>query len=132
MRDEELEALRERKLTELQSKLEGPATPSIPVEIDSAATLTRLVEDHPLVIVDFHAEWCGPCKQQAPILEQLAGEDKVSVAKVDIDQHQQLAQSQQVRSVPTLIVFREGTPTERLVGVQSLDTLRRLIEQHTA
>ena len=72
------------------------------------------------VVVDFWAEWCGPCKMIAPILEDIAAEQagKLRVAKLNIDEHPDLARRYGVMSIPTLIVFREGEPVKRLVGAK--------------
>ncbi len=70
-----------------------------------------------LVLVDFFATWCGPCKMLMPVVEELSGErTDVKVYKVDIDQHRQLALSSVVRSVPTLILFKDGKEVGRNVG----------------
>lgn len=70
----------------------------------------QLVSGSTPVLVDFHAEWCGPCKMQAPILKDVARElgDSVRILKIDIDKNQELASRYQVRSVPTLLLFHQG------------------------
>lgn len=72
------------------------------------------------VIVDFWAEWCGPCKMIAPILEEIAGEQagKVRIAKVNVDENPELARRFDVMSIPTLIVFKDGSPQKRMVGAK--------------
>src|SRR6059058_1880169 len=72
------------------------------------------------VIVDFWAEWCGPCKMIAPILEEIAGEQtgKVRVAKLNVDDNPNAARRFDVMSIPTLIVFQDGQPVKRMVGAK--------------
>ncbi len=72
------------------------------------------------VVVDFWAEWCGPCKMIAPILNEIADEQdgKVKIAKVNVDENPQLARDFDVMSIPTLIVFKDGTPKRRLIGAK--------------
>ena len=72
------------------------------------------------VLVDFWAEWCGPCKMIAPVLEELAGEQagKLRIAKVDVDENQGLARQYGVQSIPTMIVFKDGVEVHRLVGAR--------------
>ena len=72
------------------------------------------------VLVDFWAEWCGPCKMVAPVLEEIAGEhgDKLTVAKLNIDENPQIARDYQVMSIPTMTVFQGGKPVKSIIGAK--------------
>jgi thioredoxin 1 len=72
------------------------------------------------VVVDFWATWCGPCKMVAPVLDEIAGEnkDKLTVAKLDIDANPSTARDYQVMSIPTMIVFQDGKPVKQIVGAK--------------
>ena len=78
------------------------------------------------VLVDFWAEWCGPCKMLAPILDELAEEYKgrVRIGKVNIDEYQELAAQYGIRSIPTLLLFKQGQVAEQLVGLRSKRDLK--------
>ncbi len=84
-----------------------------------------------LVIVDFWAEWCGPCKMIAPILEEIAGEqsDKLSIAKLNVDDNPDVARRFDVMSIPTLIVFKDGVPEKRLVGAKGKGQLLEELQE---
>lgn len=83
------------------------------------------------VLVDFYADWCGPCKQQEPILKQLTDRagDKVRVVKINVDKAQKAANQYQIRSIPTMIMFKDGKIVWRQSGVQPLQTLEGLVKQ---
>ena len=83
------------------------------VDVTDATFGTEVLESDKTVLVDFWAEWCGPCKMVAPVLDEIAGEnrDKLTVAKLDIDRNPAAARDYQVMSIPTMIVFQNGKPT---------------------
>jgi len=85
------------------------------------------------VLVDFWAEWCGPCKMIAPILDELADEfaGRLSIGKVDIDDQQKLASEYGVRAIPTLLLFQNGQVAEQIVGLRSKRDLKASFEKLT-
>ena len=86
------------------------------------------------VLVDFWAEWCGPCKMIAPVLDELATEfqGKVKIGKVNIDEHQGLAAQFGVRAIPTLLVLKNGQVAEQMVGAKSKRDLKASLDRATA
>lgn len=84
------------------------------------------------VLVDFWAEWCGPCKMIAPVVEEIAAEfeGQVQVGKLNVDENQGTPASLKVISIPTLIVFKGGQEVERSIGYKTKDELRRLLKKH--
>lgn len=84
------------------------------------------------VLVDFFATWCGPCKMMHPRLEELAGrvQGKARIIKIDIDKNRELAEQYGIRSVPTLIIFKNGDVKFRTAGVQSVDDLQAELEKY--
>jgi thioredoxin 1 len=122
---EDIEEIRERKREELTSRVESPDEP---IDVEGAAHLEELLEEHSVVLVDFYADWCGPCKMLAPTVAEIAAETDAAVLKVDIDAHQDLAAEYQVQGVPTLYLFEDGEVRERMVGVQDKATLTGKVE----
>ncbi|MBN1779307.1 MAG: thioredoxin [Candidatus Buchananbacteria bacterium] len=84
-----------------------------------------------VALVDFYADWCGPCRMQGPIVEKLAEEYKdkdVKIGKLDVDNSPMTAQKYQVMSIPTIIIFKDGNPAETLVGVQDKNVLAQKLD----
>lgn len=134
---EDIEEIRRQKLEELRNQAEtGDAeesaskSPSEPIYINGDTELSETVAEYDLVLADFYADWCGPCQMLEPIVETIAAETDATVAKIDIDANQQLAAEYGVQGVPTLVLFADGQPAERLVGMQDEAQLRSVIETH--
>ena len=84
-----------------------------------------------VALVDFWAEWCGPCKMQLPIIEEFSSEmeGKATIGKVNVDEELELAQSFGIQSIPTLILFKDGKPVNKLVGLHSKESLYEEVNQ---
>jgi thioredoxin 1 len=96
----------------------------------SLDTLESTIEDNEIVLIDFWADWCGPCKSFAPTYEKVSGEyENIVFAKVDTEAHQELAAQFQIRSIPTLVVFKDQVGIFSQPGALPEDALRDLIGQ---
>ena len=93
----------------------------------------ELIKGETPVLVDFSAEWCGPCKMMGPVLDQLKGKlaDKVRIIKIDVDDNRELAIKYNIRSVPTLMLFHEGKAKWSGVGVMTSNYLENVINSNT-
>ncbi len=83
------------------------------------------------VLVDFWASWCGPCRMVAPVLEEMARDyaDKLKIVKVNVDDNPDTSSRYGVMSIPTMIIFKEGTPVETIVGFRKKDELSKIVDQ---
>jgi thioredoxin 1 len=98
--------------------------------VTDATFETEVLKSPTPVLVDFWAEWCGPCLRVAPVLEEIAGElgDKIKIVKLDIDANPNTARDYRVMSVPTLTIFRDGQPVQSVAGARPKGELVRLIQ----
>lgn len=96
------------------------------------AKFNAIINQDQLTLVDFYADWCGPCKMLAPILQEVKSivKDDVKIIKVNVDQHQDLAAEFSVRGVPTMLLFKEGKMLWRQSGVLSTKDLVGIIQNH--
>ena len=99
------------------------AAPAEPIQLADTGAFDAHVADHDVVLVDFYADWCGPCQMMEPAVEAVANDTDAAVLKVDVDVHQGLAGEFGVQGIPTLLVFADGEPVERLVGAQTEQAL---------
>ncbi len=95
-------------------------------------TFNEIIQSEKPVLIDFFAEWCGPCQTLKPILEDVKSSvgDKATIIKIDVDKNQNLAAQYQVRGVPTLMVFKKGELKWRQSGVRAAHELEQVLQQH--
>ncbi len=103
-----------------------------PVDVTDRTFEAEVLMSETPVLADFWAEWCGPCKMIAPVLEEIASEydGQLKIAKVEVDNNSQSVSRYGVRSIPTLILFKDGDPVDRLVGALPREQLRLRLRAH--
>ena len=105
---------------------------SAPVQVTDNTFEEVVMNSSTPILVDFWAEWCGPCKMIAPVLEELAGEmdGQILIGKLDVDHNPDTAMAFGVMSIPTLLLFKDGQPVDRIVGFQPKAQLKKRLETH--
>ncbi len=99
------------------------------VNLNSENFTKEVLEEQKPVLIDFWAEWCGPCRMMAPVVDEIAEnmQDSVKVCKVNIDENQELAEKYEVMSIPTFIVIKNGKEVGRTIGVQPKEQLLKIL-----
>jgi len=134
--DSSIEDIRNQKMDEMKKETEDATEseaggPAEPVYVNGVDELTSTTSEYDVVLVDFYADWCGPCQMLEPVVESIAESTAAAVAKVDVDANQQLAAQFGVQGVPTMVLFADGEPVEQMVGFEDEGTLRSLVEQYS-
>ncbi|MDY3127713.1 MAG: thioredoxin [Corynebacterium sp.] len=101
-------------------------------EVTTSTFRSEVTESNKLVVVDFWAEWCGPCKKLSPVLDEVAQElgDKVSIVKVNVDQERELGSLFQIMSIPSVLFFKKGEKVDEFVGLRSKSEIINKINSH--
>ena len=125
--NDDLKQLKERKLTEFKARKEMSKLVHV-----TDADFSETVKKHPVALIDFWAEWCGPCRALAPTIEELHKEyaGKVFIGKLDVDENPQTAEGFQVLSIPTLIVMKNGQEVDRIVGCVPKKSIEAVLKKH--
>ena len=95
-------------------------------------TFSKILNDEKTVLVDFFAEWCGPCKMMAPVVEELAGEyeGKFKIGKLNVDEEPNTAEKYRVMSIPTMLVIKDGQPVDTIVGAVPKKKLQDKLDEN--
>tara|TARA_S200000501_G_scaffold369276_1_gene408428 strand:- start:380 stop:703 length:324 start_codon:yes stop_codon:yes gene_type:complete len=102
------------------------------IELNDSNFDSEVVKSDKPVLVDFWAEWCGPCKMIAPSVEKISEEysDKLKVGKLDVDSNPNISSTFGIRSIPTLLIFKNGAPVDQIVGAVSKEVIASKVDNH--
>ncbi|MEN6343639.1 MAG: thioredoxin family protein [Methanospirillum sp.] len=124
--DDDLARLRERRMQEILAAKEAPPAQAAAVLTATVQNLEALARTYPSLVVDCWAPWCGPCRRVGPVVETLAAEfaGRIAFAKLNTDEHPQVARRYGISAIPTLLFFRSGALAGRVTGAYPIDAMR--------
>ena len=125
--DDELNRIREKRLQELKTKMASTGKADvIPV---NQAHIEEILNKHPALVIDFWAEWCGPCRRVSPAIEELAQEfaGKVTFGKCNTDENQQFAMEMDISAIPNIVFFSHGKMVDRIIGAYPKEAIRQKV-----
>ncbi|UCG35934.1 MAG: thioredoxin [Candidatus Bathyarchaeota archaeon] len=129
--DPEIQKLRAKKMRDMTEKLSQGHTSSKPFNVTDSS-FEESIKKHPLILVDCWADWCGPCRMIAPIIEELAQEyaGKIAFAKLNVDENPGTAAKFNIMGIPTLLIMKNGSEVDRIVGVAPKASLENRLKKH--
>ena len=136
--DEDLEKIKRKKLEEMMKSISDRTEKKLPIQTSdnpfdlTDATFKKFVEDNSLSVIDCWAPWCGPCRSVSPVVEEIARDyaGKISFGKLNVDKNQRVAAQYGIRSIPTLLVFKERKLVDQIIGAMSRQRLEPRITSH--
>lgn len=128
MDDEDLKTLREKRMRELKEKMDQAGTSGQVIEINQLQ-FADILARYPALVIDFWADWCGPCKRVAPAIEELAQEfaGKVTFGKCNTDENQQIAMQLNISAIPNIVLFSHGRMVDRIIGAYPKEAIREKV-----
>jgi len=129
--DEDVEKIKKEMVDKMMNEKGSKEYPDGPIEVNDN-DFEEIIEEYPLVLVDFWAAWCGPCKMMEPVLEELAKDyqGEVVVGKMNVDKNQNIPSRFQVSSIPTMVLFKGGEAVDKMVGALQKEQLKQKFEEH--
>jgi len=128
MDDIELDAIRQKRMAALKEKMEHQSVAGAVIPVDQLH-INDLLQKYPALVIDFWAEWCGPCQRVGPVIEELAQEfaGKVTFGKCNTDENQQLAMQLDISAIPNIVFFSHGRMVDRVIGAFPKEAIREKI-----